>query len=148
VLLALFLWAGHTNALTSLSLVAGNQVRVICLIQLKQPISDPMNEPSRKLICKPTNDQTTNEVRPSSTSNTFYTFEAVNCINTSYSFEAANGVNAKPFEAVNGVSHVHVKNIVVNQLTFGDGWVNVLMCLYLDQTNSRCQNKSILILAV
>jgi hypothetical protein len=42
-------------------------------------------------------------------------FEAVNGINTSYRFEAVNGVNTKPFEAVNGMSHVHVKHIVNNQ---------------------------------
>jgi hypothetical protein len=42
-------------------------------------------------------------------------FEAVNGINTSYMFEAVNGVNAKPFEAVNDMSHVHVKDIVNNQ---------------------------------
>ncbi len=34
-------------------------------------------------------------------------FEAVNGVNTSYTFEAVNGVIVKPFETVNGVSHVH-----------------------------------------
>jgi hypothetical protein len=29
--------------------------------------------------------------------------------------DAINGVNAKPFEAVNGMSHVHVEDIVNNQ---------------------------------
>jgi hypothetical protein len=52
-------------------------------------MSDPTNEPSREPILKPTNDQTTNEVQPSSSSNTSYTFEAVN-----------------------GVSHAHIKDIV------------------------------------
>jgi hypothetical protein len=51
VLLALFLSASHANAL---SLVARNQVQIIHLIQLQKPISNPMNEPSRKPICKPT----------------------------------------------------------------------------------------------
>jgi hypothetical protein len=37
-------------------------------------------------------------------------FEAVDGINTSYTFEAINGVNAKPFKAVNGMSHVHIKD--------------------------------------
>jgi hypothetical protein len=55
-------------------------------------MSNPTNEPSSKTVCKPTNDQTTNEVKPSSTSNTSYTFEAVN-----------------------GMSHVQVKYIVNNQ---------------------------------
>jgi hypothetical protein len=39
VLLALFLLASHANALTSLSLVAGDQVLVIRLIQLWQPMT-------------------------------------------------------------------------------------------------------------
>jgi hypothetical protein len=43
VLLALFLLASHANAL---SLVAGNQLWVIHLIQLQQPMSNPTNEPS------------------------------------------------------------------------------------------------------
>jgi hypothetical protein len=55
-------------------------------------MSNPTNEPSCKPNCKTTNDQTTNEVRPSSTSNTSHTFEAVN-----------------------GVSHVQVKDIVNNR---------------------------------
>ncbi len=54
VLLALFLSAIHANAFASLSLVAGNQVGVIHLIKLQQPMSDPTNEPSCKLICEPT----------------------------------------------------------------------------------------------
>jgi hypothetical protein len=65
-----------------------------------------------KLKQEPTNDQTTNEVQPLSTSNSTYMFEAVNGINTSYTFEAVNGVNAKLFEAKNGMSHVHVEDIV------------------------------------
>jgi hypothetical protein len=70
VLLAIFLLANNANAFISLSPVAGNQVRVIHLIQLQQPMSDQTNEPSQKPICKPTNNQTTNEVQPSSTANT------------------------------------------------------------------------------
>jgi hypothetical protein len=48
VLLALFLLASHANVFTSLSSVAGNQVRVNYFIQLQQPMSDPTNEPIRK----------------------------------------------------------------------------------------------------
>jgi hypothetical protein len=54
VLLASFLLASHSDAFTSLSLIAGNQVRVNHLTRLQQPMSDPMNEPSREPICKPT----------------------------------------------------------------------------------------------
>jgi hypothetical protein len=45
VLLALVLLASHANAFTSLSSVAGNQVRINHLTRLQQSISDPMNEP-------------------------------------------------------------------------------------------------------
>jgi hypothetical protein len=44
VLLVLFLSASHANALTSLSSVAGDQVWVIHLIQLQQPMSNPTND--------------------------------------------------------------------------------------------------------
>jgi hypothetical protein len=53
-LLALFLSASHTNAFTSLSSVAGNQVQVNHLTQLQQPMSDPTNEPSRDPMSEPT----------------------------------------------------------------------------------------------
>jgi hypothetical protein len=46
VLLALFLSVSHANAFTSLSLVAGDQVWVIHLIQLQQPMSNLTNEPT------------------------------------------------------------------------------------------------------
>jgi hypothetical protein len=45
--------ASHANAFTSLSLVAGNQVRVNHLIRLQQPMSYPINGPSCKPIHKP-----------------------------------------------------------------------------------------------
>jgi hypothetical protein len=48
VLLTLVLSASHANAFTSLSSVAGNQVRVNHLTRLHQPMSDPTNEPSRE----------------------------------------------------------------------------------------------------
>jgi hypothetical protein len=54
VLLALFLSASHANAFTSLSFVAGNQVRVNYLIQLQQPMSDPTNKPIREPVQEPT----------------------------------------------------------------------------------------------
>ncbi len=54
VLLTLFLLESHANVLTSVSLVAGDQVWVIHLIQLQQPMSDPTNEPSCEPSCKPT----------------------------------------------------------------------------------------------
>jgi hypothetical protein len=54
VLFALFLSASHSNAFTSLSSVAGNQVRVNHLTRLQQPMSDPTNEPSREPIREPT----------------------------------------------------------------------------------------------
>jgi hypothetical protein len=110
VLLAIFLLAIYANTFLSESQVAGNKVQVNYLIWF-----DESNNQNPKLNQGPTNDQTTDEVQPLSTSNTSYMFEAVNGINTSYTFEAVNGVNAKQFEAVNGMSHVHVKDIVNNQ---------------------------------
>jgi hypothetical protein len=52
--LAIFLSASHSNAFTSLSSVAGNQVRVNHLTRLQQSMSDPTNEPSCEPICEPT----------------------------------------------------------------------------------------------
>ncbi len=54
VLLMLFLLESHANVLTSVSLVAGDQVGVIHLIWLQQPSSDPTNEPRCEPVCKPT----------------------------------------------------------------------------------------------
>jgi len=54
VILALVLSASHANVSTSLSSVAGNQVRINHLTRLQQPISDPTNEPSREPICEST----------------------------------------------------------------------------------------------
>jgi hypothetical protein len=54
VLLALFLSASNSNAFTSFSSVAGNQVRINHLTQLQQQMNDPTNEQSRKPIRKPT----------------------------------------------------------------------------------------------
>ena len=51
VLIAIFLLASHANAL---SLVAGNQVWVIHLIQLRQRMSNPTNKPSHEPIREPT----------------------------------------------------------------------------------------------
>ena len=66
VLLAIFLLTSYAHAFTSLSPVAGNQVRVNHLIRFQQSMSDPMNEPSSEPICEPTNDrmndQTTHEM--------------------------------------------------------------------------------------
>jgi hypothetical protein len=53
VLLAIFLWASHSNAFVSLSSAAGNQVWVNHLTQLQEPISNPMNEPSCEPIREP-----------------------------------------------------------------------------------------------
>jgi hypothetical protein len=47
--------ASNTNAFTSHSPIAGNQVHVNHLIQFQQPMSNPTNEPSNKPVRKPTN---------------------------------------------------------------------------------------------
>ena len=82
VLLTLFLLESHANVLTSVSLVAGDQVWVIHLIQLQQPMSNPTNEPSCKSMSIPTNELSSEPIHE------------LNGINASYTFEAVNGVNA------------------------------------------------------
>ena len=54
VLLASFHSGSYAHAFTSLSPVAGNQVRVNHLIRFQQPMSNPTNEPSREPIREPT----------------------------------------------------------------------------------------------
>jgi hypothetical protein len=54
VILAIFLSANLGDAFINLSSAAGNLVRINHLIQLQQPMSNTMNEPSRKPIHKPT----------------------------------------------------------------------------------------------
>jgi hypothetical protein len=61
VLLASFHSGSYAHAFTSLSPVAGNQVRVNHLIRFQQPMSNPTNEPSRELIREPTNDRKKSE---------------------------------------------------------------------------------------
>ena len=61
VLLASFHSGSYAHAFTSLSPVAGNQVRVNHLIRFQQPMSNPTNEPSRKPIREPTNDRKKSE---------------------------------------------------------------------------------------
>ena len=61
VLLASFHSGSYAHAFTSLSPVAGNQVRVNHLIRFQQPMSNPTNEPSREPIREPTNDRKKSE---------------------------------------------------------------------------------------
>jgi hypothetical protein len=84
--------AGYANAFPSLSQVAENQVQVNSLIWC-----EGSNIQNCNLNQEPTNYQTTNEVEPLSISNTSYMFEAVN-----------------------GVSQVHIKVIMNKQETYSD----------------------------
>jgi len=68
VLLALVLSASHANAFTSLSWVAGNQIRINHLTRLQQPMSDPTNEPSREPIREPTKRMDLDDVLPNNLS--------------------------------------------------------------------------------
>jgi hypothetical protein len=54
VLIAIILLASNANAFTSLSSVAGNQVRANHLIHFQQPMSDPTNDPSHEPTREPT----------------------------------------------------------------------------------------------
>jgi hypothetical protein len=66
--LAIFLSASHSSAFTSLSLVAGKQVRFNHLTQLQQPTSDSMNEPSHKPNREPTKRMNLDAVFPNNLS--------------------------------------------------------------------------------
>ncbi len=92
-------------------------------------MSDPTNEPSREPILKPTNDQTTNEVQPSSSSNTSYTFEAVNGVSHAHIkdivykwADTSQPTVAKTSDRdeVNDVINAHDKHIVTSQVTISD----------------------------
>jgi hypothetical protein len=64
VLFAILLLANLGDALINLSSAAGNLVWVNHLIELQQPMRDPMNEPSCKLICEPTKQMDLDAERP------------------------------------------------------------------------------------
>jgi hypothetical protein len=70
VLLALFLLTSHVHAYTSLSLVAGDQVRVNHLIRLQQLMSKPTNEPKREPVRKPTKQMDLDAKLPNNLSST------------------------------------------------------------------------------
>ncbi len=109
--LTIFLLASHVHALTSLSSVAGNQVRINHLTRLQQQMSVPTSEPSCESACKPTNDQMVNNQTTNqrlewgaelpnilSQKRAKYSLSQTISItqitsNTSYTFEAVNGVN-------------------------------------------------------
>jgi len=94
------------------------------------------NNQNVELNWEPTNDQTTNEVQPSSTFITSYMFEKVNGINTAYRFEAVNGVNAKPFEAFNELICNHDKNRVNIWVAFSDKQDDEIQSKSLVECNS------------
>ncbi len=94
-------------------------------------MSNTTNEPSSEPIRKPTNDQTTNEVRPSSTSNTSYTFEAVNGMSdiqvkyiVNNQADASQHTIAKTSDGdeVNDVISAHDKHLVTIRVTISGGW--------------------------
>ncbi len=58
----------NSNAFTSLSWVAENQVRINHLTRLQQPMSDPTNEPSREPIREPTKRVDLNALLPNNLS--------------------------------------------------------------------------------
>jgi hypothetical protein len=111
-------------------------------------MSDTTNEPSREPTFKPTNDQTTNQVKPSSTFNISYTFEAVNgvshfhikyILNNQADASQPTGAKTSDGDEVNNVIIDHNKHIVTGQVTFSDRRDSEIqsMCpdLSLPQTN-------------
>ncbi len=90
-----------------------------------------MNEPSCEPIRKTTNDQTTNEVQPSSSSNTSYTFESFNGVRNVHIKDIVNNqadasqlTVAQTFDGdkVRSVINAHNKHIVTGRVTIGDKW--------------------------
>ena len=137
VLLALFLLASHAKAFTSLSSVAGDQVRVNHLIRLQQPLSKPTNEPSREPIREPTNDQMIND--QTTIPRLEWDAELPNILSPkrgkyslsqkqdaelpskiAISITQITSNTSYTFEAVNGVNHDHDKIKVDNRVTFSD----------------------------
>jgi hypothetical protein len=139
VLLAIFLSASHSNAFTSLSSVAGNQVWVNHLTRLQQPMRGPTNKPSREPRCEPTNDrmfnnQTTNQrlewdaelSNILSPKRGMYSLsqkqdqDAELSNKISFSIIQVTSDTSYKFEAVYGVNHDHDKSIVNKRVTFSD----------------------------
>ena len=126
LLLAVFQSATNANAFTNLSPVTGNLVRVNHLIRFDESMSNPKNKPSREPTCEPTNDSMVNDQTTNprlewdaelpnilSPKRGKYSTIAIsitqNTSNTSYTFEAVNGVN-----------HDHDKIKVDKRVTFSD----------------------------
>ncbi len=132
VLLVIFLLANLGDTFMNLSSAAGNLVPLNLWIWFVEPMSKPTKEPTGKptkrtelpniltskrgkysLLEKQDAElpsKITVSITPFS-SDTFYTFEAVH-----------------------GVSHVHVKYIVTGQMTFSDGWDNEIQSICPDES--------------
>ncbi len=140
VLLALFLLASKANAFTNLSSLAGNQVQVNHLILFQQPISNPMNESTRKLIHELTKRLEQDALLPGNLSSKGVMFsdqkqEAELPSNNTDS--TTQFTSSYTFEAVNNVIHAQDKHIVTNQVTFSDERDNEIHSKIPVETNSR-----------
>jgi len=133
--------ASHSNAFTSLSWIAGNQVRVNHLTPLQQSMSDSTNEPSGEPIREPTNnrmvnDQTTNQRLE-------WDAELHNILSPKYGKyslsqkqEVTSDTSYK-FEAVYGVNHDHDKSVVNKRVPFSDKWDSEILSESPVECNSR-----------
>jgi hypothetical protein len=154
VLLASFHSGSYAHAFTSLSPVAGNQVRVNHLIRFQQPMSNPKNKPSREPTCEPTNDpmvndQTTNQrlewdaelpnilspKRGKYSLSQKQDAELPSKIAISITQITSN--TSYTFEAVNGVNHDHDKIKVDNRVTFENNRDDEIQCGSREQSKTH-----------
>jgi hypothetical protein len=133
VLLAIFLSANSGDAFMNLSSAAGNLVLVNHWIRFVEPMSKPTNKPTGELTKQTElpNILTSKQGKysllekkqdaelPSKISVLITQFTS----DTSYTFEA-----------VHGVSHVHVKYIVTSRVTISDGRDNEIQSMCPDES--------------
>ncbi len=147
--LTIFLLASHVHRLTSLSSVAGNQVRINHLTRLQQQISVPKSEPSREPACELTNDQMVND----QTTHQRLEWDAelpniLSPIRGRYSLSQTISITqitsniSYTFEAVNGVNHDHDKIKVDERVTFSDERDSEILSESPVECNSRSNDSN------
>ncbi len=142
VLLAIFLSANSGDAFMNLSSAVGNLVPVNHWIWFVEPMSKPTNEPSLKPTVKPTKWTELPNILTSKRGK--YSLlekqdaELTSKITVSIAQFTSNTSYA--FEAVHGVSHVHVKYIVTGRVTIRDGRDKEIQSMCPDLSLSQPSN--------
>ncbi len=124
VLLAIFLSANSGDAFMNLSSAAGNLVPVNHLIQFVEPMSKPTNEPT----VEPTKQTTSKRGKYSLLKKKDAELPSkITVLITQFTSDTSYA-----FEAVHGVSHIHVKYIVTSWVTIGYGQDNEIQSMCPD----------------